>query len=251
LYRYVDIDTESNKEPEQSMTPNLTGPVPLPTIRRLPGYLRFLKTLKARGREVVSCTHIADELALTSIQVRKDLAVTGIVGKPRVGYYVVELIDAIEESLGWKNTSDAFLVGAGSLGSALLGYDGFQEAGLNLVAAFDVNPAKIGTPIHGREVFALERLHDLALRMHVLIGVLTVPASAAQDAATLMVMAGMRAIWNYTPVKLEVPDNVIVEDVKLTSSLAVLSSRLADLLRGESARRRRPVAAALNKENVL
>jgi redox-sensing transcriptional repressor len=218
--------------------------VPLPTIRRLPGYLRFLRTLKARGREVVSCTHIADELTLTSIQVRKDLALTGIVGKPRVGYDVPELIDAIEEFLGWKNTSDAFLVGAGSLGRALLGYDGFQEAGLNLVAAFDVDTAKIGTQIHGREVLALERMHDLAMRMHVLIGVLTVPAAAAQDVATMMVMAGMRAIWNYTPVKLEVPDNVIVEDVKLTSSLAVLCSRLGDLLRSEATRRRRPAAAS-------
>jgi redox-sensing transcriptional repressor len=217
--------------------------VPLPTVRRLPGYLLFLKSLKARGREVVSCTHIADELDLTSIQVRKDLAVTGIVGKPRIGYAVNELIDAVEDFLGWKNTSDAFLVGAGSLGSALLGYGGFQDAGLNLVAAFDVDPSKIGTQIHGREVLALDRLHDLASRMHVLIGVLTVPAAAAQDAATQMVMAGMRAIWNYTPVTLEVPEGVIVEDVKLTASLAVLSSRLADLLRGETTRRRKPATS--------
>lgn len=226
------------------MPPRPECPVPLPTIRRMPGYLRFLRALKARGREVVSCTHIADELTLTSIQVRKDLALTGIVGKPRVGYYVPELIGAIEDFLGWKNTSDAFLVGAGSLGRALLGYDGFQEAGLNLVAAFDVDPAKIGTTIHGREVLALERMHDLASRMHVLIGVLTVPAAAAQDVATLMVMAGMRAIWNYTPVQLEVPESVIVEDVKLTSSLAVLCSRLGDLLRSESSRRRRPAATS-------
>jgi redox-sensing transcriptional repressor len=233
------------------MTPQSDVPVPLPTIRRLPGYLRFLRTLKARGREVVSCTHVADELGLTSIQVRKDLSLTGIVGKPRVGYSVAELIDTLEEFLGWKNTSDAFLVGAGSLGRALLGYDGFQEAGLNLVAAFDVNPAKVGTPIHGREVLALEQMHGLAARMHVLIGVLTVPATAAQDVATLMVMAGMRAIWNYTPVTLEVPDNVIVEDVKLTSSLAVLSSRLGELLRSESSRLRRRPAAVRNKENAL
>jgi len=222
------------------MNQSVNGPVPLPTIRRMPGYLQFLRALKARGREVVSCTHIADDLGLTSIQVRKDLALTGIIGRPRIGYSVPELIDALEEFLGWKNLTDAFLVGAGSLGSALLGYEGFQEAGLNIVAAFDVNPSKIGTQIHGREVLALERMHDLAGRMHVLIGVLTVPAAAAQDVATQMVMAGMRAIWNYTPVKLEVPDGVIVEDVKLTASLAVLSSRLADLLRGESTRRRKP-----------
>lgn len=219
------------------MEPDAAKVAPLPSVRRLPAYLRFLQTLKAHGRDVVSCTHIAEELGLISTQVRKDLAVTGIVGKPKVGYNVPELINAIEEFLGWNNTTDAFLVGAGSLGSALLGYGGFQEYGLNLVAAFDVDPAKVGLDIHGREVFPLEKLHDLALRMHVLIGVLTVPAPAAQDVATYMVLSGIRAIWNYTPVKLEVPESVVVEDVKLASSLAVLSSRLAEQLRNEHARR--------------
>jgi redox-sensing transcriptional repressor len=191
---------------------------PLPSVRRLPAYLRFLQTLKARDRVVVSCTHIADELGLVSTQVRKDLAVTGIVGKPKVGYNVPALIDAIEEFLGWKNTSDAFVVGAGCLGSALMGYEGFKDYGLNLVAGFDVDPVKIGTPVHGKEIFPLEKLHDLALRMHVLIGVLTV--------------------WNYTPVQLEVPPSVIVEDVKLSASLAVLSSRLAEILRTPNAAQR-------------
>ena len=172
-----------------------------------------------------------------STQVRKDLAVTGIVGKPKVGYSVPQLIEAIQEFLGWNNTTDAFLVGAGSLGRALLGYTGFRDYGLNIVAAFDVDPAKIGLDIHGREVLPLDKLHDLALRMHVLIGVLTVPAAAAQDVATFMVLSGIRAIWNYTPVKLEVPESVVVEDVKLVSSLAVLSSRLAEMLRAEHGKR--------------
>jgi len=219
------------------MEPDAAKVAPLPSVRRLPAYLRFLQTLKAHGRDGVSCTHIAEELGLVSTQVRKDLAVTGIVGKPKVGYSVPELISAIEEFLGWNNTTDAFLGGAGSLGSALLGYGGFQEYGLNIVAAFDVDPAKIGLSIHGREVFPLEKLHDLALRMHVLIGILTVPATAAQDVATYMVLSGIRAIWNYTPVKLEVPESVVVEDVKLASSLAVLSSRLAEQLRNEHGKR--------------
>jgi redox-sensing transcriptional repressor len=204
---------------------------PLPSVRRLPAYLRFLQLLRARGRDVVSCTHIGEELGLLSTQVRKDLAVTGIVGKPKVGYNIPELINAIEDFLGWNNTSDAFLVGAGSLGSALLGYGGFKEYGLNIVAGFDINPAKVGTTIHDREIFPLEKFHELAMRMHVLIGILAVPASAAQDAANLMVLSGIRAIWNYTPVQLEVPDTVVVEDVKLAASLAVLSSRLAERLR--------------------
>jgi redox-sensing transcriptional repressor len=214
---------------------------PLPSVRRLPAYLRFLQTLKARGRDVVSCTHIADDLGLVSTQVRKDLAVTGIVGKPKVGYNVPDLIDAIERFLGWKNTSDAFVVGSGCLGSALMGYDGFKDYGLNLVAGFDVDPAKIGTQVHGKEIFPLEKLHDLALRMHVLIGVLTVPAAVAQDTANFLVLSGIRAIWNYTPVQLDVPPSVIVEDVKLSASLAVLSSRLAELLRSPHATQQQAV----------
>ena len=205
--------------------------VPVPTVRRLPAYLRLLLTLQARGREVVSCTHIADELGLVSVQVRKDLSATGIVGKPKVGYATAALITAIRDFLGMNNTSDALLVGAGCLGGALLGYEGFSEFNLNVVAGFDVNPAKIGTEIHGKLIFPLEKFPDLAQRMHVLIGILTVPAAAAQDVTNLMVLSGIRAIWNYTPVELEVPDPIIVEDVKLAASLAVLSSRLAASLR--------------------
>jgi redox-sensing transcriptional repressor len=227
------------KEPfpadDQAIPDELAKSVPLPSVRRLPTYLRLLYGLKARGREVVSCTYIAEDLGLVSVQVRKDLAMTGIVGRPKVGYQVAELIDAIERFLGWKNTTDAFLVGAGGLGSALLGYEGFKEYHLNVLAGFDIDPAKIGTKIHDKEIFAVDKLPDLVHRMHVLIGILTVPASAAQQAADLMVRAGIRAIWNYTPVQLQVPDAVIVEDVKLAASLAVLSSRLAEALRKKPA----------------
>ena len=217
------------------MTENELKATPLPSVRRLPTYLRLLCGLRARGREVVSCTHIADDLGLVSVQVRKDLAITGIVGKPKVGYQVPELIAAIEEFLGWNNTKDAFLVGAGSLGGALLGYEGFKEFNLNVLAGFDIDPAKIGTPIHGKDIFPMEKLPNLAKRMHVLIGILTVPAAVAQDVADAMVRAGIRAIWNYTSVQLRVPDSVIVEDVKLAASLAVLSSRLAESLRKQPA----------------
>jgi redox-sensing transcriptional repressor len=193
--------------------------------------LQLLYSLQVRGRNVVSCTKISDELGLSSIQVRKDLAATGIVGKPKVGYEIPALINAIRDFLGMNNTSDAFLVGVGCLGGALLGYDGFQEFNLNLVAGFDINSEKIGTEIHGKPIFALEKFPELAERMHILIGILTVPAAVAQDVANLMVLSGIRAIWNYTPKKLEVPDIVVVEDVKLAASLAVLSNRLAASLR--------------------
>ena len=212
------------------MSPENPKAIPLPSVRRLPMYLRFLKQLKSRGRQVVSCTHIARELGLVSTQVRKDFAITGIVGKPKVGYDVPALITSIEDFLGWNNTRDAFVVGAGSLGSALMGYEGFREYGLHVIAAFDNDPQKVGQPIHGKEVFPLEKLPDLVNRMHVLIAILTVPARVAQDVANLLVLSGVRAIWNYAPVTLEVPESVVVENMNLSASLAVLSSRLADAL---------------------
>ncbi len=217
------------------MTEEQLKAAPVPSVRRLPAYLRFLKQLQARSRDVVSCTHIANELGLVQTQVRKDLAMTGIVGKPKVGYEIPALIEAIERFLGWNNTSDAFVVGAGNLGAALLGYEGFKEYGLNVLAAFDVDESKIGTPIHGKEVFPFEKLPDLVDRMHVQIGILAVPAKAAQDVANLMVLSGMRAIWNFAPVNLEVPESVIVENMNLSASLAVLSSRLAQTLKAEKA----------------
>lgn len=206
---------------------------PIPSVRRLPLYLRLLRELRAEGREAVSCTQISESLDQGTVQVRKDLAITGIVGRPKVGYQIPELIDAIETFLGWKNTRDAFLVGAGSLGHALLGYEGFNDNGLNIVAAFDADPAKIGTRIHDKEVLAWDTFHDLAQRMHILIGVLTVPADVAQEVTNAMVLAGVRAIWNYTPAKLEVPPSIVVEDVRLSSSLAMLSSRLTRLLESQ------------------
>lgn len=206
---------------------------PIPSVRRLPLYLRLLRELRAEGCEAVSCTQIAERLDQGTVQVRKDLAITGIVGRPKVGYQVPELVDAIETFLGWKNTRDAFLVGAGSLGSALLGYEGFRDSGLNIVAAFDTEPAKIGTRIHDKQVLDWDTFHDLAQRMHILIGILTVPAHVAQEVANAMILAGVRAIWNYTPATLEVPPSIVVEDVRLSSSLGLLSSRLTRLLESQ------------------
>ena len=200
---------------------------PLPTIRRLPIYLRLLRRAQAGGRQFISSSHIAEELDLEAIQVRKDLAVTGIEGKCKVGYQVADLIEAIEEFLGWDNATDAFLVGAGSLGTALMGYEGFAHHGLNIVAAFDVDRAKIGRRIRDKEVLPLHKLPDLAARMHIHMGIITTPAGAAQAVADLMVSAGIRAIWNFAPVPIHVPPPVVVQNEDLSSGLAVLSVRLA------------------------
>jgi redox-sensing transcriptional repressor len=215
------------------MMTNTPQPVSRATLLRLPSYHRVLKAYAAAGREQVSCTRIAEQLHLDATQVRKDIASTGIVGRPKVGYRVVDLLDAIERFLGWNNVTDAFLVGAGHLGSALLGYQGFGEYGMNIVAAFDASPAKVGRTIGGKEVLPIEKLPDLAGRMGVLIGIITVGAESAQEVANLMVISGIKAIWNFTPVGLELPESIVVENVQLSASLSVLSHKLAEKIANE------------------
>ena len=199
---------------------------PLPSVRRLPLYLTVLEEFAREGREWISTTDFSEVLYLKPIQVRKDLAHTGIIGKPKKGFKVEELIATIYDFLGWNNLTEAFLVGAGALGSALLGYDGFRRHGLNIVAAFDVSPNIIGTTIHSMEIMPMDKLADLARRMQVKLGIITVPSSGAQDAADRLVEAGIKGIWNFSPIKLHVPDTVVVQREDISSGLAVLSVKL-------------------------
>jgi len=208
-------------------------PISIQALRRLPQYLRLVKALRARGREVVSCRRLSEELGGDPTLIRKDLAAAGVTGRPKIGYQIDEIVARVSSFLGWNNTTDAVLVGAGNLGLALLGYEGFREYGLNIVAAFDNDPAKIGRQVHGKFILDQEKLGDLVERMHIHIGRLAVPAAVAADVATLMVLSGIQAIWNFTPVKLDVPQGVVVESVNLASSLAVLSNRLASMDLGE------------------
>lgn len=205
--------------------------VPLPTIRRLPMYFALLQKAAQENQTAMSSSQLATALALEPIQVRKDLESIGVTGQPRVGFPVAELIQAIERFLGWDNATDAFIIGAGHLGAALAGYRGFESKGLNVVALFDNDPGKIGQTIHGKEVLPIDKLGNLASRLHVHIAILAVPAEAAASVAQLAIDAGIQAIWNFTPTKLIVPENVILERVDLAASLAVLSSKLAARLR--------------------
>ena len=206
--------------------------VPEPTLRRLPNYYHYLCRARALGQRIISATQMAEELGIHHTQVRKDLAATGSQGKPKVGHKVVDLIASIEVFLNWDNFSNAFLVGAGSLGGALLGYPGFEKAGIRIVAAFDVDPIKVGRKIHGVMVFPLNRFEEMAGRMNVIMGVITVPADRAQPVANLMVRCGVKAIWNFAPIALEVPAEIIVETVDLYASLAVFSRKLLMRHRG-------------------
>lgn len=203
---------------------------PEPTLRRLPVYHNYLKRLAEKGAQFVSCTQIANDLGLVPIQVRKDLELTGIAGKPKIGYPAAELMSAIEDFLGWHNSTDAFLVGVGNLGAALLGYQGFKEHGLNIVAGFDMDPEKAGKSINGKRVFPMKKLPELVKRMNIKIGILAVPAAYAQETANLMTQSGIRAVWNFAPARISVPQDVIVQHENLASSLAVLSNKLNNVL---------------------
>jgi redox-sensing transcriptional repressor len=200
--------------------------IPEPTLRRLPIYYQYLKKIEADRVEYISCTGISDDLHFVPIQVRKDIEMTGVIGKPKIGYNVKLLIDGIEEFLGWKNTSDVFLAGAGSLGAAILGYQGFKEYGLNILAAFDTDPEKIGKLIHGKKVYSMKKMADLIDRMKVRIGIITIPAEHAQEAADIMIKAGIKAIWNFAPVKINPVSGVLIHNENLAASLAVLSKKL-------------------------
>jgi redox-sensing transcriptional repressor len=202
--------------------------VPEPTLRRLPKYYHYLKRVQGTGQEIISATQMAEDLGIHHTQVRKDLAATGSQGKPKVGHRVEDLLVSIESFLNWNNFSEAFLVGAGNLGSALLGYTDFEKAGIRIVAAFDSSPAKVGRAIHGVEVHPMSQFESLAQEARIAIGIITVPADRAQQIAETMVRSGLQAIWNFAPITLDVPEEIIVENVELYASLAVFSRKLEE-----------------------
>ncbi len=202
--------------------------IPTSTLKRLPQYLEVLKQFTRAGLREVSATKISVFTDFHQTLVRKDLSYTSINNVPQSGYNIKKLAKAIEELLNWSDTSSSYLVGVGHLGSALLGYQEFSLRGLTIVDSFDNDPAKIGTIVHGVPVHSVLEITSLAAKKHIKIGIITVPPEAAQLVADLMVHSGIKAIWNFTPQKLHVPTDIIVENVDMFASLAVLSRRLAE-----------------------
>lgn len=203
-------------------------------VKRLPYYLKFLKELQSAGTLFVPAAAIADSLGIYEVQVRKDLAaVSSQPGKPRVGFSVDGLIADIEHYLGYDCANTAALVGAGHLGTALLSYTGFADYGLDIAAAFDSDPALAGQCIHGCEVFPMARLEAVCRERRLLIGIIATPAAEAQRVCDAMVRAGIRAIWNFAHIRLHVPEGVLVQNEDMAVSFALLSSQLAQMLRGE------------------
>ena len=202
-------------------------------VKRLPYYLKYLKELEASNTPYVPAAAIADSLGIYEVQVRKDLALVSSGGRPKIGYNRAALIADIEQFLGYGNTNDAVLIGAGKLGRALLGYSGFAEYGLNIVAAFDENDAIIGTSKSGKPIMHLSRLGEICRREQIKIGIITVPAEQAQGVCDLLISNGILAIWNFAPKHLNVPDHILVQNENMAASLALLCKHLNEQMKAE------------------
>lgn len=199
------------------------------TLQRLPMYLSYIKGLPEDAPKNISATTIAEALQLNDVQVRKDLASVSSSGKPKVGYNVKDLIAELEAFLGYNDIDNAVIVGAGSLGKALLNYSGFKAYGLNIIAAFDL--CEEPTEFQGKTVFPIAQLGSFCRKVNVHIGIITVPASSAQEICDLLVNSGIRAIWNFAPVHLVVPDGILVQNENMASSLALLSNHLREQMK--------------------
>lgn len=179
--------------------------VPEPTLRRLPWYLSNIKLMKERGEHFVSSTQISKEINIDASQIAKDLSYVNISGRTRVGYNIDALIDVLEEFLGFTNMHKAFLFGVGSLGGALLRDSGLHHFGLEIVAAFDINPDLVGKDLNGIPIFHSSEFEAKMKEYDVNIGVLTVPINIAQEITDKMVDGGIKAVWNFTPFRIRVP----------------------------------------------
>src|SRR5574344_320512 len=200
--------------------------VPEPTLRRLPWYLSNVKLLKQKGEQYVSSTQISKEINVDASQIAKDLSYVNISGRTRVGYEVDLLIEVLEDFLGFTDMHKAFLFGVGSLGGALLRDSGLKHFGLEIVAAFDVNPNLIGTHINGIPIFHSSEFVKKMKEYDVHIGVLTVPIEIAQQITDTMIAGGSKAVWNGTPFRIRVPENIVVQNTSLYAHLAVMFNRL-------------------------
>lgn len=203
-----------------------TSKVPEPTLRRLPWYLSNVKLLKQKGERYVSSTQISKEINIDASQIAKDLSYVHISGRTRVGYEIDTLITVLESFLGFTNIHKAFLFGVGSLGGALLHDSGLKHFGLEIVAAFDINPELVGTTLNGIPIYHSDEFEQRMKEYGVNIGVLTVPIEIAQRITDTMVSGGIKAVWNFTPFRIRVPEDIVVQNTSLYAHLAVMFNRL-------------------------
>jgi redox-sensing transcriptional repressor len=209
-------------------TPSLPeGPVPKAVVSRLSLYLRELQHLVRDGHETTNSNQLGGLLGFTDAQVRKDLAYFGHFGYPGIGYRCDELISAVRRILGTDRGWTVAMVGTGNLGRALLGYKGFGHQNFKIVAAFDIDPHKVGGKIEGVPIHHLEELPQIVAEHHIKLGMVVVPAPAAQGVAEKLVQAGVEGIVNFAPVTLVLPDHISQVGVDLAIELEQLSFAVA------------------------
>jgi redox-sensing transcriptional repressor len=193
------------------------------SVQRFSLYLRHLQRFAREGVQTVSSGQLGEALGITDAQVRKDLAYLGNLGQPGIGYPAQELSDALRHSLGIDRSWAAVVVGVGNLARALLRYRGFEQQGFRFVALFDSDPGKVGQSIDGLEVFAMDKIADVVARTGAELGVVAVPAEAAQQVADALVGAGIRGILNFAPTGLRLPHGVALVAVDLAVQLEQLA----------------------------
>lgn len=195
------------------------------TLGRLPQYLNYLSNLPQGRCENISATTIAKDLCLGEVQVRKDLNSVSGAGRPKVGYAVKELISQLENCLGCNKLTSAVLVGAGKLGRALLEYEGFQQYGVKIVAGFDCNDELLSGK-NKTQILPMDDFDSFCKDNDIKIGIITVGIGSAQQVCDQMVKSGIKAIWNFAPIRLNVPESVLLKHENLALSLAFLNNRL-------------------------
>ena len=200
--------------------------VPEPTLRRLPWYLAFVKLMKGKGETFISSTQIAKEINVDPSQVAKDLSFVNISGKTRVGYDINALVDVLEDFLGFTSQHKAFLFGVGSLGASLLHDTGLSQYGLEIVAGFDVREDFDGNMINGIPVFHMDDFPAKQKEYGATIGVITVPVEKAQEVTDRIIEGGIKALWNFTPFRIRVPEHIVVQNTSMYAHLAVMFNRL-------------------------
>lgn len=208
------------------MIDRLRDLIPEPALRRLPWYLAYVSLLRERGVGYVSSTGIARGINVDASQIAKDLSFLDIKGKTRIGYEVALLEHKLEEFLGFRKRHRAAIVGAGSLGRALMQDSGLTNYGLEIAAGFDVDQAKIGTDNDGMPVYDVADLAVKSRELGIEIGIVTVPVEYAQDAADAIIAAGLKAIWNFTPYRIQAPEGIVITNTSIYAHLAVMYNRM-------------------------
>jgi redox-sensing transcriptional repressor len=193
------------------------------SVQRFSLYLRHLQRFAREGVQTVSSGQLGDALGITDAQVRKDLAYLGNLGQPGIGYPAQELADALRHRLGIDRSWAVVVVGVGNLARALLRYRGFEQQGFRFVALFDADPTKVGQTVDGLEIFAPENMAAVVATTGAELGVVAVPAEAAQSVADALIKSGIRGILNFAPTVLKVPPTVSLVAVDLAVQLEQLA----------------------------